>query len=198
LTKVKTVFANGEVNLAIINRLTCVLFVAAILLAASFLAPRAQPSAGTSTPGSSPPSGISLPADVNKAPVDTSPAQQQVGRPTTYTTTKTPYEFYLCGLTIFLGVSALILVSILFRRHIGDKTEEFVKVFAFVIVAFSALFLIVAGYADSQVAPAYSLLGTIIGYVFGRNGSRQPGGGAAQEPAAAADGGPAPRAAAVA
>jgi hypothetical protein len=74
-------------------------------------------------------------------------------------------------LTIALGVAAMIIVYLLFRSHIAEKSDEFIKLFAFVIVAFSAIFLIVVGYTDSQVAPAYSLLGTIIGYVFGREAS---------------------------
>lgn len=116
-------------------------------------------------------SGQTIPADANQPPPAGDASQhlrsQRVG--SGYLTSKTPYEFYLAGLTILLGVAALVLVSWLFRKHIQDKTDEFVKLFAFVIVSFAAIFLIVAGYADSQVAPAYSLLGTIIGYVFGRD-----------------------------
>lgn len=182
-----------EASVTVISYLTRAIsatFLAVMLLVGLCLAPNAQPNSGSSGPDSHTPSGISLPSTANQPPPETAPTQQQSGRPTTYRTTKTPYEFYLSGLTILLGVSAMILVSILFWRHIGDKTEDFVKVFAFVIVAFSALFLIVAGYADSQVAPAYSLLGTIIGYVFGRNGSRQPD--KIPEPTTAAAGGNSP------
>jgi uncharacterized membrane protein len=117
------------------------------------------------------PAAQTIPADANQPPpvADTSAPSRSQRVGSGYLTSKTPYEFYLAGLTIFLGVSALVLVSWLFRKHLQEKTDEFVKLFAFVIVSFAAIFLIVAGYADSQVAPAYSLLGTIIGYVFGRD-----------------------------
>jgi hypothetical protein len=143
----------------------------AVLIASDqALAQPSQPSGATNQPQ------ITLPTGANQPPRQTNNASKAGERPTdrepVYTTTKTPYEFYLAALTIFLGVSALVLVSLLFWRHIREKSDEFVKLFAFIIVVFSAIFLIVVGYADSQVAPVYSLLGTIIGYVFGREVGR--------------------------
>lgn len=128
--------------------------------------PKQEPQANTK------PSGLpALPADANQAPVASDTTQTNNVGERRYATTKTPYEFYLAMLTIVLGVAAMLVVGFLFRNHIHDKTDEFVKLFAFVIVVFSAIYLIIAGYTDSQVAPAYSLLGTIIGYIFGREGA---------------------------
>lgn len=87
-----------------------------------------------------------------------------------YLTTKTQYEFWLALMTVVIGLSAMALVCFcfLFSNHLAPKTDDFVKLFAFVVVVFSAMFLIAVGYNDSQTAPVYSLLGTIIGYIFGR------------------------------
>lgn len=85
-----------------------------------------------------------------------------------YLTTKTQYEFWLALMTVVLGLSAMVFICLLFRNHLSTKSEDFVKLFAFVVVVFAAIFLIAVGYSDSQTAPVYSLLGTIIGYIFGR------------------------------
>lgn len=170
------------------HRLFTTLFMAMFLISGilidgqlGIVAAQSQQSPGESSKMSSPPA---LPADTNQPPAatDTPQANKTGERRTTYTTTKTPYEFYLAALTIVLGVSAMLVVAFLFRNHIHDKTDEFVKLFAFVVVVFSAIFLIIAGYTDSQVAPAYSLLGTIIGYIFGRESSTKPTAGAPNNP----------------
>lgn len=72
-------------------------------------------------------------------------------------------------------------VCYLFYGHIADKTDDFVKLFAFVVVVFSAVFLITVGYSDTQTAPVYSLLGTIIGYIFGRDITMRHAAGLAQQ-----------------
>jgi hypothetical protein len=123
------------------------------------------------SPAVNPPANVILPPGTNQPPNPPAAADARprpTDRQTIYTTTKTPFEFYLAVLTILLGISALTLVSVLFWRHIQEKTDEFGKLFASTLVIFAAIFLVVVGYADSQVAPLYSLLGTILGYVFGR------------------------------
>lgn len=97
---------------------------------------------------------------------ETANPAQQPDAPRLYLTTKTPYEFWLTGLTIaVLAVSILALVVMAWQTGL---TENFTRTFTIVVVIFAALFLISAGYTDKQAAPVYSLLGTIIGYIFGR------------------------------
>jgi hypothetical protein len=93
--------------------------------------------------------------------------------PKAYVTYKTPYEFWLTGLTIALVVCLAALLCIM--AGLGRLTPEFYKAFLILIVVFSALFLIVAGYTDQQTAPVFSLLGTIAGYIFGRSTGGAPG-----------------------
>jgi hypothetical protein len=134
-------------------------------------------------PSNGPAPTVTIPANFNQAPAAASTAPGNAGQqPTTesqpgtivingvryYLTTKTQYEFWLAWMTVGIGIIAMTLVCVLFRKHIVEKTEDFVKLFAFVVVVFSAIFLIAVGYNDSQTAPVYSLLGTIIGYIFGR------------------------------
>jgi hypothetical protein len=87
-------------------------------------------------------------------------------QPRAFITYKTPYEFFLCLLTLALAVfMASILCAISWRSGL---TEEFIRSFIVLVVVFAALFLIVAGYSEKQTAPVFGLLGTVVGYVFGR------------------------------
>lgn len=89
------------------------------------------------------------------------------GRPIAYWTYKTPYEFWLTGMTIaLLAVAILALTAMAWRTGL---TSDFTRAFIIVVIIFSALFLIAAGYSDVQAAPVYGLLGTITGYIFGRS-----------------------------
>jgi len=80
-------------------------------------------------------------------------------------TFKTPYEFFLCLITVALGIAALLLLAIMYGRR---PPEEFARVFTVSLVIFAALFLIVAGYNEKQTAPVFGLLGTVLGYIFGK------------------------------
>jgi len=88
-------------------------------------------------------------------------------QPQGYVTYKTPYEFWLTGLAIALVVAMAILLCVM--AAISKLTQEFYKAFLILLVVFAALFLIVAGYTDTQTAPVFSLLGTIVGYIFGKS-----------------------------
>jgi hypothetical protein len=81
-------------------------------------------------------------------------------------TFKTPYELYLTGLTVILGIAFAILFCLI--HWIGVADEGFSRSYIVLVVVFAALFLIVAGYSQEQVAPVFGLLGSIIGYIFGR------------------------------
>ncbi|MBY5546711.1 hypothetical protein HFO61_07685 [Rhizobium leguminosarum] len=63
---------------------------------------------------------------------------------------------------------SVLLVIVAWRSGFNS---DFQKAFLLLTVIFAALFLIVAGYSDDQTAPVFSLLGAIIGYLFGRTPS---------------------------
>jgi hypothetical protein len=83
-------------------------------------------------------------------------------------TTKLTFVMYVTLAIIVFGLVVLGGVTVLFWRTIGKRTDEFVRVFAISLVIVASLVLIVAGYADSQIAPAFGLFGSIVGYLFGR------------------------------
>jgi hypothetical protein len=92
-------------------------------------------------------------------------AERQSALTVTQVSYKTPWEVYLTGFTVVLGLGFLALFCYAHRGSILD--HAFARNFIILTVVFSALFLIVAGYSERQTAPVFGLLGTIIGYLFG-------------------------------
>ena len=86
-----------------------------------------------------------------------------------YTLTKflTSYEFVVCVLLIIFTVLALSLEYALIIKGKIDSLNGF-KIFVTTIVIFAVLFLIASGYSNNQIAPATGLLGTIAGYILGK------------------------------
>ena len=81
----------------------------------------------------------------------------------------------MCTVILSFGVIVMVLSTILAVKRLHRDT--ILKVVFVPLAVVSALFLVVAGYNDAQIAPVMGLLGTIVGYVFGT--SRPQG---AQEP----------------
>lgn len=69
--------------------------------------------------------------------------------------------------TLLFGLIALLVVAWSMRRE--RDSDAILRALGTIVVVFSALFLVVAGYSDSQVAPAFGLLGTVAGYLFGKS-----------------------------
>lgn len=86
--------------------------------------------------------------------------------PTAYITYKTPYEYHLTIITVVLGVGMA--ASLLALHYLGPVGPEVLRALLLIMIVFAALFLIVAGYSEKQTAPVFGLLGTILGYLFGR------------------------------
>jgi hypothetical protein len=89
---------------------------------------------------------------------------------------------YVLGVTlaiIVFGALIFLMLAVLFSKSLSGRVDEFVRIFAISLVIVASLVLIVAGYDDTQVAPAFGLFGSIIGYIFGREVSARtpaPGG----------------------
>jgi hypothetical protein len=66
---------------------------------------------------------------------------------------------------IFGSVIMLLATCLL---YIGKNADDVLKLFGTIIIVISAVFLVVAGYTDTQIAPVIGLLGTIAGYLLGR------------------------------
>jgi hypothetical protein len=66
---------------------------------------------------------------------------------------------------LVFGCFIMLLATILLYR--GTTSHDVLKLFGTMIIVISAVFLVVAGYSDTQIAPVIGLLGTIAGYLLG-------------------------------
>jgi len=68
---------------------------------------------------------------------------------------------------LIFGLVVMVLATALLYK--GKKADDILKLFGTIIIVISAIFLVVAGYTDTQIAPVIGLLGTIAGYLLGRS-----------------------------
>lgn len=77
-------------------------------------------------------------------------------------------EFWLALSVLIFGCLTM-LVEIYVIKTKNFKSDEIVKFVTITLIVTGSLFLICAGYSNDQIAPAFGLLGTIAGYVLGKN-----------------------------
>jgi hypothetical protein len=145
-------------------------FVSGVAAAPSDVSDALAATIPSAPPNDAPPAATATPALREGMAIPTGRSDLPVG----YVTFKTPFEQWLTLLTVAtLGITVAALTAMGWRTGL---TPDFVRAFIVVVVVFSALFLIAAGYSDKQAAPVYALLGTIVGYIFGRLSEEgQPG-----------------------
>jgi hypothetical protein len=81
---------------------------------------------------------------------------------------KTPYEFWLTCVILAAGLLFTFL-AIWFLRGIRQKElEHATRAMTILFVIMATMVLITAGYNNEQIAPAFGLFGTIVGYILGR------------------------------
>lgn len=68
---------------------------------------------------------------------------------------------------LIFGVVICIICAVLTKK--GHNPDNILKLFGTILIVISAIFLVVAGYSDKQIAPVMGLLGTIAGYLLGKN-----------------------------
>jgi hypothetical protein len=78
---------------------------------------------------------------------------------------------------LVFGVITYILITYLIR--IGKGPELVLRAFGVPLIIVAAVFLVVAGYTEQQIAPVIGLLGTIAGYLLGKSEPGATGGGTA-------------------
>ncbi len=69
------------------------------------------------------------------------------------------------------GVVIIFLISYLISK--GKDSELLVKAFGIPLIIVAAVFLVIAGYTEAQIAPVIGLLGTIAGYLLGKKSDTQ-------------------------
>lgn len=68
---------------------------------------------------------------------------------------------------LLFGVVVIAICAVLMRGS-RPSAEAVLRVFGTVLIIVGALFLVVAGYTDKQMAPVMGLLGTLAGYLLGK------------------------------
>lgn len=102
------------------------------------------------------------------APVTDASAQRTL---TGFFSSRTPYEFWLTVLNVAFGISTLAIVLFVFRKLLDQYAEQLIRFAIVVVIVIGTLVLITAGFSNEQVAPAFGLFGTIVGYILGRMSS---------------------------
>jgi hypothetical protein len=80
----------------------------------------------------------------------------------------TPYEFWLTCLIAGLGLATIGILVFALLRMPQTRPEDISRPLIVITVVFAALILVTAGYSNEQIAPAFGLFGTIVGYILGR------------------------------
>lgn len=110
------------------------------------------------------------------ATVANTPPQGDVNQPphdSELVPTKSSQEVYLS-----LGVLVFGIIVVLAQAYIINKRQEALsqslKYLSVSLIIVGALFLVTAGYGNSQIAPIIGLLGTVAGYLLGRTQADTP------------------------
>lgn len=88
------------------------------------------------------------------------------------------YSFYLTALFILFGLGVILLQLAAMRRIKDVTADEIARNCAITLVVVASVALLVSGYSSQQVAPAFGLFGTIIGYLLGKAGAKENAGAA--------------------
>lgn len=79
----------------------------------------------------------------------------------------------MSSVVLIFGVVVIAICAALMRSS-RPSPEAILRVFGTVLIITGALFLVVAGYTDKQMAPVMGLLGTLAGYLLGKGASDEP------------------------
>jgi glycerol uptake facilitator-like aquaporin len=110
-------------------------------------------------------------------PVTTLQNPDSGGNLARFFTAKTPYEFWLSCLIVFLGLAIITALIFAVRRIENARAEDISRPIIVVTVIIGTLILVTVGYSNEQIAPAFGLFGTIVGYMLGRLSQPQPSSG---------------------
>lgn len=70
-----------------------------------------------------------------------------------------------------LVYSLIVLALATYLIRLGKSSSSVLRIFGTILIISSSIFLIVAGYTSQQIAPAMGLLGTLAGYLLGKESS---------------------------
>ncbi len=80
-------------------------------------------------------------------------------------------SFLLSVIVVSFGAFICLCITLLIiKKH---PAENILRPFGTILIVIGALFLIVAGYSQQQISPVIGLLGTIAGYLLGKDSNTQ-------------------------
>lgn len=131
---------------------------------------------------------VSISIGIHSAIAQTLPPAPELKNPsvganlTGFFTSKTPYEFWLTCLICLFGLAVIYALLFGLRRSASARPEEIARPIIVITVITGTLMLVTVGYNNEQIAPAFGLFGTIVGYMLGRFAQPlQTSGGASEE-----------------
>jgi len=103
-------------------------------------------------------------AQLQTTPIKAAPGQAQAA-PEWWTNQN---AMTMSSIVLIFGIVVISLCAWLMRSS-RPSSEAILRVFGTVLIITGALFLVVAGYTDKQMAPVMGLLGTLAGYLLGKS-----------------------------
>ncbi len=85
---------------------------------------------------------------------------------------KSPEFILSMMLLIFAVIICIAEIFVFLKRDLG--ADFILKLIILTLIIFAVLFLIVLGYTNDQIGPAFGLLGTIAGYLLGKTHKDSP------------------------
>jgi hypothetical protein len=82
------------------------------------------------------------------------------------------YQFYLSLIIIVFGLLVITAQMLMLRRVQTLNSDDIARNCVITLVTTAALVLVIAGYDSAQIAPAFGLFGTVVGYLLGRGNRR--------------------------
>lgn len=95
-------------------------------------------------------------------------ATQELATTTANSSWWSPGDAMTISATVLIFGAFTILVAAFLVKS-GKTAESILRMFGTILIVIAALFLVVAGYSDQQIAPVMGLLGTIAGYLLGKD-----------------------------
>nr|VFK43369.1 MAG: hypothetical protein BECKTC1821E_GA0114239_102511 [Candidatus Kentron sp. TC] len=74
---------------------------------------------------------------------------------------------------MIMGFALILIAFMTYVIRKGADLDDTLKVFGTILIVVAAVFLIVAGYSEKQIAPVIGLLGTVAGYILGKQHSNK-------------------------
>jgi hypothetical protein len=82
------------------------------------------------------------------------------------------FQFQLTLVIMGFGILVILAQMLMLRRVQILTANDIARNCAITIVTIAALILVIAGYSSAQIAPAFGLFGTIVGYLLGQSSQR--------------------------